>query len=109
MGRRVVTDPATRSHARRRRSSTRPASPGTSRAADTGSGTSDTASAAVKPSPEVDALVTSINRQRKSEYQRIANEHGITLQAVEARAGSKAIEKTPSGEYIDTGSGWRVK
>jgi uncharacterized protein YdbL (DUF1318 family) len=65
--------------------------------------------AAVKPSAEVDALVQSINSQRKVVYQDIATKNGITLQAVEARAGQKAIEKTVAGGYINTGDGWQQK
>ncbi|MCB1690191.1 MAG: YdbL family protein [Halioglobus sp.] len=65
--------------------------------------------AAVKPSPEVDALVVSINSQRKVYYQDIATKNGISLQAVEARAGLKAIEKTAPGDYINTGDGWLQK
>ena len=67
--------------------------------------------AAVQPSPsaEVDALVSSVNSQRKAHYQEIATQNGITLQAVEVRAGQKAIEKTPAGGFINTGSGWQKK
>ncbi|CAA0087764.1 Uncharacterised protein [Halioglobus japonicus] len=65
--------------------------------------------AAVKPSPEVDALVVSINSQRKVYYQEIAAKNDISLQAVEARAGLKAIEKTSPGGYINTGDGWIQK
>ncbi len=65
--------------------------------------------AAVKPSAEVDALVISINSQRKVYYQDIATKNGISLQAVEARAGLKAIEKTAPGGYINTGDGWLQK
>jgi uncharacterized protein YdbL (DUF1318 family) len=65
--------------------------------------------AAVQPSSEVNALVASINSQRKAHYQEIATQNGITLQAVEVRAGQKAIEKTPAGGFINTGSGWQKK
>jgi len=65
--------------------------------------------AAVKSSTEVDALVGDINSQRKTLYQSIAEKNGISLQAVEARAGLKAIEKTPAGEHINTGAGWQKK
>ena len=65
--------------------------------------------AAVKSSGEVDKLVASINQQRKAQYQKIAEKNGISLEAVEVRAGKKAIEKTPPGEYINTGSGWQKK
>lgn len=64
---------------------------------------------AVKPSSEVDALVADINAKRKAHYQKIASENGISLQAVEARAGLKAIEKTPAGEFVNTGAGWQKK
>ncbi|MAT91759.1 MAG: hypothetical protein CME59_04100 [Halioglobus sp.] len=65
--------------------------------------------AAVKPSAEVDALVADINAQRKAHYRKIAVDNGISLQAVEARAGLKAIEKTPAGEFVNTGAGWQKK
>jgi len=63
----------------------------------------------VKPSAEADALVADINAKRKAHYQKIAKKNGISLQAVEARAGLKAIEKTPAGEYVNTGAGWQKK
>lgn len=64
---------------------------------------------AVKSSSEVDALVADINAKRKAHYQKIASRNGISLQAVEARAGLKAIEKTPAGEFVNTGAGWQKK
>ena len=65
--------------------------------------------AAVKPSAEVNALVSSINSQRKAYYQKIAKENGIALEAVEMRAGKKAIEKSSPGAYINVGNGWQQK
>jgi uncharacterized protein len=65
--------------------------------------------AAVKSSAEVDALVASINSKRKAQYQKIAQKNNISLQAVEVRAGQKAIEKTPAGQYVNTGGGWQKK
>lgn len=65
--------------------------------------------AAIKPSTEVNALVANINSQRKAQYQKIATKNGISLEAVEVRAGQKAIEKTSPGEFINTGSGWQKK
>jgi len=65
--------------------------------------------AAVKPSGEVNTLVESINKQRKAQYQKIAKKNGISLEAVEVRAGKKAIEKTQPGEYVNTGGGWQKK
>jgi uncharacterized protein YdbL (DUF1318 family) len=65
--------------------------------------------AAIKPSKDVDTVVADINSQRKAYYQEIATKNGISLQAVEVRAGQKAIEKTSAGEYINTGDGWQRK
>lgn len=65
--------------------------------------------AAVKPSPEVQALVDDINKKRREYYQGIARKNGISLLAVEVRAGQKAIEKTAPGGLINTGEGWEKK
>ncbi len=65
--------------------------------------------APVVSSAEVEALVESINSQRKAQYEKIAKKNGISLSAVEALAGKKAVEKTPAGEYISTGTGWEKK
>ena len=62
---------------------------------------------AVKSSPEVDALVENINSKRKAQYQKIADKNKISLQAVEARAGQKAMSKTPAGQFVNPGSGWQ--
>ena len=65
--------------------------------------------AAIEPSAQVNELVTRINSQRKAQYQQIASKNGISLEAVEARAGQKAIGKTPAGQYDNSGSGWQQK
>ena len=65
--------------------------------------------AAVSDSSEVSALVNSINAQRKAHYQQIARKNGISLDAVEARAGKKAIENSAGGAFIDIGNGWQRK
>ena len=62
--------------------------------------------AAVKSSSEVDALVKDINQRRKAQYRKIAADNGISLEAVEVRAGQKALEKTPAGEFVNRGGGW---
>jgi uncharacterized protein YdbL (DUF1318 family) len=61
---------------------------------------------AVKPGAEVNSLVREINGQRKAEYQRIASKNNIALSDVEALAGKKAIDKTPSGQYIKVNGSW---
>ena len=65
--------------------------------------------AAVKPSSGVNALVADINNKRKAHYQKIATKNKISLEAVEVRAGQKAIGKTPAGQYVNSGGGWKKK
>lgn len=54
-------------------------------------------------------LVNSINAQRKQSYQEIAKKNNTPLQAVEQLAGKKAIEKTPAGQFVNSGTGWQKK
>lgn len=65
--------------------------------------------AAVKSSSEINALVADINAKRKAHYREIAAKNNISLEAVEARAGQKAIDKSAPGAYIDIGNGWETK
>ena len=65
--------------------------------------------AAVKASGDVNSLVKDINAQRKAHYKKIAKKNNISLEAVEVRAGQKAIGKTPAGQFINTGGGWQKK
>ncbi|MBT9100175.1 YdbL family protein [Methylovulum psychrotolerans] len=58
---------------------------------------------------DVKALVESINAQRLAEYQRIANKNGVTADTVAKLAAQKIIGKTPSGQFVDTGSGWQQR
>lgn len=50
-----------------------------------------------------------INQARQTEYQRLAKENGLQLGDVEALAGQKALEKTPSGQYIQVNGKWLRK
>lgn len=47
-----------------------------------------------------------INQARQAEYQRLAKDNGLQLGDVEALAGQKALEKTPSGQYIQVNGKW---
>jgi uncharacterized protein YdbL (DUF1318 family) len=58
---------------------------------------------------DVQQLVNSVNAQRRAEYQSIAQRNGTSLQAVEALAGKKAIERTPPGQYVQLPSGQWVR
>lgn len=64
----------------------------------------------VKASPDVSRLVAEINDARKKYYKEIAERNKISLEAVEKLAGEKAIDKTLSGQYVQTTSGqWQKK
>jgi len=60
-------------------------------------------------SGDVRALVQNINQKRRAVYQNIASKNGTSLQAVEQMAAKKAINKTPSGQYIQSSGGWVKK
>lgn len=61
-------------------------------------------------SPDTVNLMKDINRKRREVYKGIAEKNGTALSAVEALAGEKAIEKTPSGEFIMQPNGtWTPK
>ncbi|MGD8557202.1 MAG: YdbL family protein [Chromatiales bacterium] len=64
---------------------------------------------AVKSGGEVNALVSSINAQRKTHYQEISRKNGTPLSTVEKLAGEKLINRAPRGQYINSGSGWVKK
>ncbi len=61
------------------------------------------------PGKDVAALINEINAARKTEYQRIAKRNNTALDVVEKLAGKKAIEKTPSGQFVKSASGSWVK
>ena len=63
----------------------------------------------VKSSDQANEIARLINQARRTEYQKLANENGITLSDVEAIAGQKAIEKTQAGQYIQVEGQWRRK
>jgi len=65
--------------------------------------------AVVSPDTEVKELIADINTKRKLKYEEIAVKNGIDLDKVEKLAGKKAIEKTPSGQYVKTERGWIKK
>lgn len=54
-------------------------------------------------------IVRQINQARRQEYQRLAQENGIQLRDVESIAGKKALERTPSGQFILLNDVWMKK
>ncbi len=60
-------------------------------------------------SAEVRQLIRSVNSKRKSFYQSTAAKTGASLASVESRAGVRAVEKTPKGQFIMSGGRWVKK
>lgn len=54
-------------------------------------------------------IVDAINDARREAYKAIAEKHGIAVTKVETVAGQKAVEKTPSGQYIQVDDHWIKK
>lgn len=57
----------------------------------------------------VQSLVDRINAERMAEYARIAQQNNTTVQAVQAIAGQRLIDRTPSGQFVNPGDGWMRK
>ncbi len=60
----------------------------------------------VRSSQNAEAIASQINQARRAEYHRVAKQNGISVSDVEAIAGKKAIEKTPSGQIIQLNGNW---
>lgn len=58
---------------------------------------------------DVKALVSSINAQRKAEYQRIAAKNGVAPEEVARLTAQKVIGQAASGQYVQTPSGWQKR
>lgn len=63
----------------------------------------------VSPAGNAAAIARQINDARRDEYQRLARENNIQLRDVESMAGKKALERTPSGQYIMLNGVWMKK
>lgn len=63
----------------------------------------------VRAEGQAKEVVEAINSARRDEYKRIAEKHNIPVTQVETVAGKKAIEKTPSGQYVQMGGKWVIK
>ena len=63
----------------------------------------------VKAGGEAREVVEAINSTRRDEYTRIAEKHNIPVTQVETVAGKKAIEKTPSGQFVLINGQWVKK
>jgi uncharacterized protein YdbL (DUF1318 family) len=56
---------------------------------------------------DVKAMVNSINRQRRAEYERIAKQNGVSVDQVARLAAQKVIQQAAPGHYVQTPSGWQ--
>lgn len=65
--------------------------------------------AAVSSDQKAQEIVGAINDARREAYKKIAEKHGIAVTKVETVAGQKAVEKTPSGQYIQVNDSWVKK
>lgn len=63
----------------------------------------------VRPENQASDIVEAINQARRQEYARIAEKHDIPVAQVETVAGKKAMEKTPSGQFIQVDGAWVKK
>jgi len=63
----------------------------------------------VNNSNDAAEIVKLINEARQAQYQRLAKDNNIAIADVQAMAGQKAIEKTPSGQYIQVNQKWAKK
>ncbi|MGG2396523.1 YdbL family protein [Pseudomonas sp. SH1-B] len=63
----------------------------------------------VKSAGQADEIARLINQARRAEYQKVAQDNGISLSDVEAIAGKKAIDRTPKGQFIQLGGQWVQK
>jgi uncharacterized protein len=65
---------------------------------------------AVRDASGVQALVSSVNTQRREQYERTARETGRSRSEVEAVAGRSLIERAQPGWYVMGSDGsWRQK
>lgn len=63
----------------------------------------------VSNSGDAAEIVKLINEARQAQYERLAKDNNIAVADVQAMAGQKAIEKTPSGQYIQINQKWAKK
>lgn len=64
----------------------------------------------VKGDPAAAQLVADINKKRRAAYEKIAAKNKLSLAQVEKAAAEKAINKTPTGQFVESAPGtWKKK
>ena len=63
------------------------------------------------PSPDIQALITSINAQRRSKYQDIAKQKGVPVEQIGALTAEKIVQENlqPGWYYMDGSGNWVKK
>lgn len=65
---------------------------------------------AIKPSAEVNSLVSSVNAKRRTEYTKISKQNGQTADVVGKLAAPQILENLPSGsQYQDASGAWKTR
>lgn len=55
------------------------------------------------------ALMERVNAERLAAYRQVASQNNTSVQAVQAVAGEKLIERSAPGTWVNDGSGWRQR
>jgi len=63
----------------------------------------------VSSTPEANEIVKLVNQARRDQYQKLAQDNGISLKDVETMAGQKAIERTGSNLFVQIDGKWVKK
>ncbi len=64
----------------------------------------------VVSTPDVRALVKSINTKRRAAYAETARNAGVDINIIELRIGERLIQRAPAGQYIQAPNGqWSRK
>ena len=63
----------------------------------------------ITPGGQAAEIARLINEARRLEYQQVAKRNAVPLGDVEAMAGKKAIDKTPPGQFVQSGGQWVKK
>ena len=59
---------------------------------------------------EISQLIAEVNRERRTRYEQIARENGISLEQVQALAAKQAFEATQPGHFVQDANGrWQKK
>jgi len=65
---------------------------------------------ALKPDPDVQALVAGVNTKRKAEYARISGQNGQPVDVVAKLAAQEIIDKLPAGSSYQAPDGsWKKR